>query len=395
MTYSHGLLKDYLQNKKILIGITGSIACYKAIEVIRFFKKEGAKVRAILTDSAKKFISPLLIEALSGERVLEKEDWTSEFNHIGLSRWADVFLIAPATVNTINKMACGIADNLLLQTFMAFNKKVLVAPAANTNMYLNAATKKAIEKLKKRGVEFILPQSKELACGEVGIGALAEVEEIFFKTARELIKSSKFIDKKLLITAGGTIEKIDKVRFISNFSSGKMGYFLALAAFLLGFNVKLLLAKSSCIEPSFIEVERFENSKELFNLIKSNLDKNTTLFMAAAVSDFIPEFFDGKIKKEEKEEIHLKLRQNIDILKSLNGNLIGFKAEVEEESAIENAKSMLNKKGLQAVVLNILKKENYFGSNRNEVFIIKKGSIEKIELNHKLSVAFKILEKVW
>jgi phosphopantothenoylcysteine decarboxylase/phosphopantothenate--cysteine ligase len=213
----------------ILIGVTGSIAIYKTLELIRLFVKNGDNVRVIMTNSAKKFITPLTFESLTRNRVLdeESESWANDFNHIDIGKWANIFIIAPATANTVNKIEAGIADNLLLQTYLAFTKEVLIAPAANTNMYLHPTTQNSLKNL-----NIIEANSGLLACGDEGIGKMANVEDIFYKALRLLQKEEFWQNKNVIVTAGGTIEKIDDVRFISNFSSGKMGEALALELYI-------------------------------------------------------------------------------------------------------------------------------------------------------------------
>lgn len=415
-------MNNLLKNKNILVGVTGSIAIYKSLELIRLFVKAGANVRVVLSDEALKFISPITFEALSSNKVLykESEDWSSDLNHIGVGEWADIFVIAPATANTINKLSNGIADNLLLQSALAFDRVKIIAPAANTKMYENPVTQASFKMLKLLNYKIVEPQSKVLVCKVEGKGALADVEDIFFATVRELLKDDFWENRKVVVTGGGTIERIDSVRYISNFSSGKMAKSLALALYLKGASVCFLTTKKFDDLPKEIyqlDVESALEMKEyLTDCIRSakkgvltkptlmddsipqNILKKPYLFMAAAVSDYTPKFpQEGKLKKEQLgDEWTLVLKRNEDILKTIDKNKIvsiGFKAEKDEEKALENAKNMLVEKNLDAVCLNVLKENNDFGSDLNEIDFITKSGVKKLSLKEKLLISFEILEE--
>ncbi len=415
-------MNNLLKNKNILVGVTGSIAIYKSLELIRLFVKAGANVRVVLSDEALKFISPITFEALSSNKVLykESEDWSGDLNHIGVGEWADIFVIAPATANTINKLSNGIADNLLLQSALAFDRVKIIAPAANTKMYENPITQASFKMLKLLNYKIVEPQNKVLVCKVEGKGALADVEDIFFATVRELLKDNFWENRKVVVTGGGTIEKIDSVRYISNFSSGKMAKSLALALYLKGASVCFLTTKKFDDLPKEIyqlDVESALEMKEyLTDCIRSakkgvltkptlmddsipqNILKKPYLFMAAAVSDYTPKFpQEGKLKKEQLgDEWTLVLKRNEDILKTIDKSeivSIGFKAEKDEEKALENAKNMLVEKNLDAVCLNVLKENNDFGSDLNEIDFITKGGVKKLSLKEKLLISFEILEE--
>ena len=415
-------MNNLLKNKNILVGVTGSIAIYKSLELIRLFVKAGANVRVVLSDEALKFISPITFEALSSNKVLykESEDWSSDLNHIGVGEWADIFVIAPATANTINKLSNGIADNLLLQSALAFDRVKIIAPAANTKMYENPVTQASFKMLKLLNYKIVEPQSKVLVCKVEGKGALADVEDIFFATVRELLKDDFWENRKVVVTGGGTIERIDSVRYISNFSSGKMAKSLALALYLKGASVCFLTTKKFDDLPKEIyqlDVESALEMKEyLTDCIRSakkgvltkptlmddsipqNILKKPYLFMAAAVSDYTPKFpQEGKLKKEQLgDEWTLVLKRNEDILKTIDKSeivSIGFKAEKDEEKALENAKNMLVEKNLDAVCLNVLKENNDFGSDLNEIDFITKSGVKKLSLKEKLLISFEILEE--
>ena len=378
----------------ILIGVTGSIAIYKTLELIRLFTKSGDNVKVIMTNSAKKFIQPLTFETLTKNKVLdeESESWSNEYNHIDIGKWADIFIIAPATANTINKLNVGIADNLLLETYLAFNKPVLLAPAANTNMYLHPTTQNSLKNLK----EFIIEaNSGLLACGDEGVGKMADVEDIFYKAKRILEKDSFWEGRNVIVTAGGTIEKIDDVRFISNFSSGKMGESLALALYLAGANVTLLTSKSHKL-PKEILISKFDSVKTLKEKLDNLTPNNEYLFMAAAVSDYSPTPTKGKIKKEDlnSDKWILELHKNIDILASINNiKKIGFKAEYDEKNGLNSAKKALISKNCDAICLNLLTK-NSFGSDENEVVFIAKDKEVLLTQDSKLNIAKKIIKEV-
>ena len=347
-----------------------------------------------MTNSAKKFIQPLTFETLTKNKVLdeESESWSSEYNHIDIGKWADIFIIAPATANTINKLNVGIADNLLLETYLAFDKPLLLAPAANTNMYLHPTTQNSLKNLK----EFIIEaNSGLLACGDEGVGKMADVEDIFYKAKRILEKDSFWEGKNVIVTAGGTIEKIDDVRFISNFSSGKMGESLALALYLAGANVTLLTSKSHKL-PKEILISKFDSVKTLKEKLDNLTPNNEYLFMAAAVSDYSPTPTKGKIKKEDlnSDKWILELHKNIDILASINNiKKIGFKAEYDEKNGLNSAKKALISKNCDAICLNLLTK-NSFGSDENEVVFITKDKEVLLTQDSKLNIAKKIIKEV-
>jgi phosphopantothenoylcysteine decarboxylase/phosphopantothenate--cysteine ligase len=375
----------------VLIGVTGSIAIYKTCELIRLFVKRGDNVKVVMTKAAAKFISPLTFEALTRNRVLieENEDWSSEINHIDYAKWADIFIIAPATANTLNKAYKGIADNLLLQVYLATTAPTLFAPAANTNMYLHPTTQKAIKNL-----NCIEANSGLLACGDEGIGKMAEAYEIFLRALREVNKDKFWNGKKIVVTAGGGIERIDDVRFISNFSSGKMGEAIAKAFYIKGADVTLISSKNHNLTKEIKQI-KVESAKEyLKTVLKENPDY---LIMAAAIVDYVPEYKKGKLKKENiGDEFVLKLKKNIDILETLKNKKfkkIGFKAEYDEKNATKFAKNALNKKGLDAICLNLLSKNN-FGSDENEIVFITKYKEILIPQNTKENIALKLVDVI-
>ncbi len=408
-----------LSGKKILVGVTGSIAIYKACELVRLFVKSGARVQVVMSPSAQKFITPLTFEAITREKVLceGSEEWHSSLNHIDVPQNADAFVIAPATANTINKLSKGIADNILLSCALAYDKNLIIAPAANTQMLNSHYTQGSLKMLAVNDVAIVQPQEKLLACGVEGNGALAEPLEIYYATVKEIYKDSFWEDRKVVVSGGGTIEPIDEVRFISNYSSGKMANALALALYFKGADVCLVTTKPDSSLPSAVYTLEVQSAAEMQEYLAdcirvakkgkvkkaslnnpqavSVVNKKPYLFMAAAVADYTPKYpQEGKLKKDMLgSEWALELKQTEDILKSLNKEgiiTIGFKAEKDEKTALENAKKALESKGIDAIALNILGKENNFGSNKNEIIFITLNSEQKLELNSKINIALSL-----
>ncbi|WP_103639537.1 bifunctional phosphopantothenoylcysteine decarboxylase/phosphopantothenate--cysteine ligase CoaBC [Campylobacter concisus] len=384
-----------LKNKKILLAVCGSIAFYKAFEILSLLKKQGADVYVALSDGALEFCSVSGFEALSEHKILssQTQNWQEGVNHIAYSKM-DLVLIAPASVNTINKLTAGICDNVFIQTLIAASHvPLVVAPAANNNMIEHFATQNSLEILKKNGALVVEPVLKTLACGDVGKGALASPEAIVEAAIKRLSKPL-FAGKKVVITGGATTEKIDDVRAITNFSSGKMARALARAFYYAGAEVKLLASFETSSEP--FDCLKFSSSSELLELCKSECEEANLLVMCAAVSDFVPTKIDGKIKKEDVgESLNLSLKRNVDILQSLKEfkcKKIGFKLEISNESALKSARSMLEKKGLDAVCLNILGEKNGFASEQNEVNFITRGGETLLPLASKDKIAGRIVE---
>ena len=384
-----------LKNKKILLAVCGSIAFYKAFEILSLLKKQGADVYVALSDGALEFCSVSGFEALSEHKILssQTQNWQDGVNHIAYSKM-DLVLIAPASVNTINKLTAGICDNVFMQTLIAASHvPLVVAPAANNNMIEHYATQNSLEILKKNGALVVEPVLKTLACGDVGKGGLASPEVIVEAVIKRLSKPL-FAGKKVVITGGATTEKIDDVRAITNFSSGKMARALARAFYYAGAEVKLLASFETSNEP-FLSL-KFSSTSELLELCKSECEGANLLVMCAAVSDFVPTKIDGKIKKEDVgESLNLDLKRNVDILQSLKEfkcKKIGFKLEISSESALKSARSMLEKKALDAVCLNILGEKNGFASEQNEVNFITRGGETLLPLTSKDEIAGRIVE---
>ena len=390
-----------VENKNILIGITGGIAAYKVCELIRLFKKNGANVKTVVTKSALEFVTPLTLQTLSQEPVYVEQFMTEERKpeHIALCDWADVFIIAPASANTIGKIANGICDNLLTSLACAFQKQMIYAPAMNTGMWNNKAVQKNIEVLKSFGALFVEPEEGFLACGTDGKGRLADINKIYVK-AVNCLTSNKFLKgKKIVITAGGTKENFDPVRYIGNYSSGKMGTALADRAFEAGAEVCLI--KTFPLNRSYKTVD-VKSASQMMDAVKKEFETADVLIMTAAVADYRPqeEVF-SKIKKDSTDELILKLVKNPDILQEMckikkdNQVVIGFCAE--SDNLIEYAKEKIKKKNCDFLVANdISRKDTGFSSDYNEVFILDRNlSVQKIEKDTKDNIAKRILESIW
>lgn len=392
-----------LTNKTILIGITGGIAAYKICELIRMYKKSGANVRVVMTPNALNFVTKLTLSTLSCNEVFvdnfDIKDYKPE--HIALTE-ADIFVIAPASANTISKIANGICDNLLLSTACAFSKPILIVPAMNTNMWENKFVQENVQKLKTGGYHILEPDEGFLACGTNGKGRMREVDEIFEKTSE--ILSGRLKGKKILITAGGTKEKIDPVRFISNSSSGKMGIALADCAYAQGADVTLV--STFGVNKPYKNIIA-ETALEMEKVVKENLYGEDCVIMTAAVADYrVKNYSEQKMKKTSEDEISIQLVKNPDILKGIcemvkiEGAIkppliVGFCAE--SENLLENAKTKIQNKGCDFLVANdISRKDIGFNSDENEVYILNKDLVIKhLEKNTKQNIAKQILEEIF
>jgi len=389
-----------LENKTILIGITGGIAAYKICSLIRLYKKSGANVRVVATPAALNFVTKLTLQTLSNNEVYVENFEIEEYKpgHISLSEEADIFVIAPTTANTISKIANGICDNLLLSTACAFKKPFLLAPAMNTGMWENEFVQENLAKLQSKGYYILNPESGFLACGTNGTGRMAEIEDIFEKTIEILSQKQILKDKKILITAGGTKEKIDPVRYITNCSSGKMGIALADCAYKMGADVTLISTFN--INKPYNNIVA-ESAQEMAKAVKLNLSEQDCVIMAAAVADYrIKEYSAQKIKKGVENNLTLELTKNPDILKEISSinskaKIVGFCAE--SENLLENAKEKIQKKGCDYLIANdISRKDIGFSSDMNEVYILDKNlKISHIERNTKSNIAKQILEKIF
>lgn len=389
--------------KNVVIGVSGGIAVYKVLDVVSKLKKLNINVNIIMTKSATQFVTPLSFQSLSQNYVVcdifdDPKTWDVE--HIALAKKADLFLVAPATANIIGKIANGIADDMLTTTIMATNAKIVIAPAMNTNMYKNKILQKNIKTLKDLGYHFIDPDSGRLACGDIGEGKLANTDKIVDEVVKILYKENDLEGKKILITAGPTRESIDPMRYITNRSTGKMGYNIAIEAIKRGAKVTLISGPTNLEVPKglhkFIQIE---SAKQMYDEVITNLDDNDVIIKNAAVADYKPiNYSDKKIKKSD-DDLYLKLERNKDIAKEIgklkkDKILVGFAAETDD--IIENAKSKVIKKNMDFIVANDLTKEGAgFSVDTNIVKIIdKEGNITDYPIMKKEEVANIILDKI-
>ena len=395
-----------LEGKKILLGVTGSIAAYKSIILLRLLKREGADVQVIFSDSANNFVTQLTFSTLSEKKVLtdffEDDDKVEWVNHVELAEWADYMIIAPITSSTLSKLVTGNADNLLVATYMSTVCDVFFAPAMDLEMYNSESTKINIKSLVERGNIFIKPAKGYLASGLNGEGRLEEPENIFNILVDHISEKLIYNKKNILVTAGPTHEMIDPVRFISNHSSGKMGHEIAKEAASLGANVVLVTGPTQIkLRNNSIKIVNVTSADEMFEKCLSELKKMDYLIMAAAVSDFKPKKISKtKIKKNIKKTFNLELVKNIDIISELsklkkpNQKVIGFALETENE--IVNAKNKLEKKQIDAIILNSISDENTcFNSDKNKIHFITKSKTKKFKLKFKNEVAKDILHEIY
>lgn len=389
-----------LKNKNIVLGVTGGIAVYKAVDVVSRLKKLGANVDVIMTESAKEFVTPLTFQTISQNYVVsnmfdEPKVW--EVEHISIAKRADLFLIVPATANLIGKVANGIADDMLSTTMMATNAKVVFAPAMNTAMYLNPIFKRNVETLKELGYEFIKPASGRLACGDYGEGKLPDPSDIVEYVVNIFNDEKSLSNKKIVITAGPTIEPLDPVRFITNHSSGKMGYAIAEEARNRGANVTLITGPTNINPPEGINVLRVETTEEMFKSVENEFNDCDILIKSAAPLDYKPKYRSEEKIKKKSDNLEIEFVRNPDIV-SYFGNIkqdqlvIGFAAETE--NLIENAKLKLKSKNLDFIVANDVKsKESGFKTDDNKVNIIDSNGIEDLPSMSKKKIAKIILDK--
>ena len=388
----------------VVLGVTGGIAAYKACEVLRILQKNGCDVYVILTENACRFLAPLTFETLSGHPVAAdtfERPATWEVEHIALAKRADLFLIVPATANIIAKMAAGIADDMLSTTVLATAAPVLIAPAMNTGMYRNPATQDNIALLKRRGVQFVPPVSGHLACGDEGEGKLNDPEIIAGTALQMLSSKGDLTGLRIAVTAGPTREAIDPVRYLSNRSSGKMGYAIAARARARGAEVTLLTGPVALTPPYGVSVLPFETTKELLDRLLSVCEDQDVIIQAAAPGDFcLAEPFAQKIKKNKEEgELVLRLSENPDVAASIGKKkksgqiLVGFAAETEQVT--DNAREKLKKKNLDLIVANDVTKPGAgFDVETNIVTLITEKEISSLPLLSKTEVADRILDKI-
>lgn len=392
-----------LKDKTVVIGVSGGIAVYKVCDVVSRLKKLGANVHVIMTKSATEFVAPLTFQSLSQNYVVSdmfEEPKTWDVEHISLAKKADVFLIAPATANVIGKIACGISDDMLSTTVMATKGKVLIAPAMNTNMYENPIVQRNIDTLKALNYDFIEPESGRLACGDMGKGKLASPENIVEAVVRALTKKQDLKGERIIITAGPTVEAIDPVRYLTNRSTGKMGYAIAKEAIGRGAEVTLVSGPTKLEPPKNLKkFIKIESAQEMYEAVLDNLDENQVIIKSAAVADYKPKSYCNKKIKKNDDDLVISLDRNKDIAYEIgkiknDKILVGFAAETND--LIENAKNKVKKKNLDFIVANDLTKEGAgFGVDTNIVKIIDKdGIILEYPIMKKEEVANVILDKV-
>ena len=386
-----------LSDKTIVLGVTGSIAAYKAADLASKLTQAWARVEVVMTEAAKKFVTPLTFRSLTGRNPVDMFNLDSELNigHISLAEMADIVVIAPATANIIAKLANGIADDTLTCTVLATKAPVLIAPAMHTNMLQNAVTQNNLAKLRARGFTIVEPAHGRLASGEIGPGRLAEIK-IITDAIKQVLDRSRDLAGKHIVVTGGTQEPIDPVRFIGNRSSGKMGYALATTAWDRGATVSLITAPTSLPKPAGIEVICVRTATEMMEAVAKAVSGADVLMMAAAVADYQPKgIAKAKIKKESPG-LTLELVRTPDILAEVKGNFLKVGFAAESEDLIANAKKKLKQKQLDLMVANdITDPESGFGADTNKVTIIdKKGNVESLPLMTKREVADRILDRV-
>jgi len=394
--------KDVLEGKKIILGITGSIAAYKIASLVSSLTKQKAEVHVIMTTNATKFISPLTFESLTGNKVhLDTFDLSPDhsIHHITLVKNCDIFLIAPATANIIGKIVHGIADDMLTSTFIAYNGIKMIAPAMNCIMYENQINQDNLKLCEKYGIKVIEPSEGHLACGDNGKGKLPEPEFLLDEIIYEIGYKKDLKGKKILVTAGPTQESIDPVRYITNHSTGKMGYSIAKIAAYRGADVVLISGPVNIPEPNKVKIIKIITAKEMFEAVKKEYLNCDIIIKSAAVADYKPKnYSDEKIKKKDNE-LNIELEKTDDILKYLGENkkegqlLIGF--SMETNNMEENSRAKLIKKNLDMIVANNLKDKGAgFGTDTNLVTLITKKESKKLELMSKDKVADEIFNEI-
>lgn len=390
------------ENKSIIIGVSGGIAAYKTAYLVSALSKTEADVNVIMTENACEFISPLVFETLTGNKCyVDTFDRNFKFDveHISLAKKADIFMIAPATANVIAKIANGIADDMLTTTFLASKCKKIVSPAMNTAMFENQITQDNIAKLKKYGIGVVEPQNGLLACGDTGAGKMPEPDFLFDVIEREIAREKDMLCKKVLVTAGATMESLDPVRFLTNHSSGKMGFAIAKEAMLRGAEVTVVKANTTAEIPNFVKIVEVSSAKDMFDAVTALSDQQDIIVKAAAVADYTPEsYVDSKIKKKDGD-LSIPLKRTMDILKYLGENkkegqfLCGF--SMETDNMLENSKAKLSKKNADMIVANNLRDAGSgFKTDTNAVTLITRDGYRSLELKSKAEVAKEIFDEV-
>ena len=389
-----------MRDRTVLLGVTGSIAAYKAVDLASKLTQAGAKVDVVMTKCATEFVTPLTFRSIT-HRPVATDMFANpdeyDIEHIALAERAEVVVIAPATANIMAKLAAGIADDMLCCTVLATKAPVVLAPAMNVHMWENAITQENLTKLRNRGFKIVEPGYGALACGETGKGRLADVEDILAAIRRILDRKSDLAGKHVVVTAGGTQEPIDPVRLICNRSSGKMGYALAEAARERGAKVTLISAPTTLPAPDGVEMVQVQTALQMREAVLKAVPGTDALIMAAAVADYRPATAaKSKLKKEEFPLMQLDLIRNPDIISEVKGNLIKVGFAAESENAVQNATVKLKNKGLHLIVANnITEAGSGFGADTNKVVLIDaQGNVDELPLMPKSEVAHRILDKV-
>lgn len=391
-----------LKGKNIVLAVTGSIAAYKIANLASMLGKLHAKVTVLMTANATNFINPITFETLTGNKCLiDTFDRNFQYNveHVSLAKETDLVLVAPASANVIGKIANGIADDMLTTTVMACSCKKIIAPAMNTHMYLNPIVQDNMDKLRRFGMEVITPDTGHLACGDDGIGKMPSEQVLLDYILREIAFEKDLAGKKVLVTAGATMEKIDPVRYISNHSTGKMGYAIAENAMLRGADVTLITGKSALTPPLFVNVVPVISAQDMFDAVRDCMEEQDIIIKAAAVADYRPvNPAEEKIKKQE-DDMSIRLERTDDILgyigehKKSGQFICGF--SMETQNMIENSRKKLLKKKADMIVANNLKQEGAgFGVDTNIVTFITADDVEEMPIMSKEEVAFLLLKKI-
>ena len=391
-----------LRGKNIVLAVTGSIAAYKIAYLASMLKKSGAYVTVLMTKNAVNFINPITFETLTGNKCLiDTFDRDFEFSveHVSLAKRADVVMVAPASANVIGKLANGIADDMLTTTVMACECKKIIAPAMNTHMYKNPVVQDNIKKLKGYGMEVITPDTGYLACGDVGEGKMPSEQTLFEYILREAGHKKDLAGKKILVTAGPTREKLDPVRFITNYSTGKMGYAIARHCMQRGAEVTLISGKTQLEPPLFVHTVEIESAEEMFEAVKAYYQSQDIIIKSAAVADYRPLDVSMEKMKKKDGEMTLALTRTVDILKFLGENrkegqfICGF--SMETENLVENSRKRLEKKNVDMIVANNLKQEGAgFGTDTNVVTLITKDGCLELPVMSKEDVAIHIIDTI-
>lgn len=392
-----------LNGKTVILGVTGSIAAYKIASLASMLVKKSCDVHVLMTQNATNFINPITFETLTGNKCLvDTFDRNFEFQveHVSLAKKADVVLVAPASANVIGKLVHGIADDMLTTTVMACRCKKIIAPAMNTNMYENPIVQNNIKLCESYGMEVIRPSVGYLACGDTGAGKMPEPEELFDYIVKEIGYSKDLAGKKVLVTAGPTREAIDPVRYITNHSTGKMGYAIAKAASLRGASVTLITGKTNLPRPRFVKVVEIENAKEMFDAVTAVSNEQDAIIKAAAVADYRPRQVGTEKTKKTDGNMTIELERTDDILAYLGANrregqfLCGF--SMETQNMLENSRAKLERKNLDMIVANNLKVEGAgFGTDTNVVTVITREQELSLEKMDKEEVAHRLLTEIF